>query len=378
MRGLARQAAILQVLQQQSAPISANQLARRFQVSRQVIVQDIALLRARSHTILATSRGYALPPDHAQRREDIMTVHQVQQEIQKLKQEKGICILAHAYQSQPILEVADYIGDSYGLSVQAAKSSRHTIVMCGVRFMAETCKVLCPDKAVYLPNPAAGCAMADQMDLALLQQLKQQYPQHTVVAYINTTARLKTACDVCVTSSSAVEICKKLPNRQILFLPDQNLGRYVQSQVPEKEIVLFGQGCPYHQMATAQDVARMKALHPQAKLLVHPECLPEVTAQGDFVGSTTSILDYAARSSARTFLIATENSIVEHLQYRHPDKVFYPLTTKLTCPDMRSISLMDLYHCLQGTAGEEIRLPEEVMTQAARCIHQMITLGQGT
>ena len=147
--------------------------------------------------------------------------------------------------------------------------------------MAETVKILSPEKRVLLANPAAGCPMAEQLDKPLLEQVRKRYPDHTVVAYINTTARLKTACDVCVTSSSAVEICKKLPNRQILFLPDQNLGRYVQSQVPEKEIVLFGQGCPYHQMATAQDVARMKALHPQAKLLVHPECLPEVTAQGD-------------------------------------------------------------------------------------------------
>lgn len=376
MKGLQRQREILQILQRQDAPISASQLARRFQVSRQVIVQDIALLRARNHPILATYRGYAIPSDSPQRSMNPMNVSQLQQEILRLKQEKGVFILAHAYQSQPILEVADAVGDSYGLSLQASKSPQDKIVLCGVRFMAETCKVLCPDKRVYLPNPAAGCPMADQVDLAQVEELKKRYPHHTVVAYINTTASLKTACDVCVTSSSAVEICRKIPNRHILFLPDQNLGRYVQAQVPDKEFVLFGGGCPHHQQATRQDVDRERARHPQAELLVHPECLPEVTAQGDYVGSTTGIMDYAAASPAREFLIATENSIVEHLQYQHPHKRFYPLTTKLTCPDMRSTSLMDLYHCLQGTGGEEICLPEAVMTQAARSIQAMITLGK--
>ncbi|MDR3766666.1 MAG: quinolinate synthase NadA [Butyricicoccus sp.] len=376
MRGIERQTEILHILHRQNAPISAKRLAQRFHVSRQVIVQDIALLRARNYGILSTCRGYVIPSHQPKRSILTMHVHQLQEEILRLKQEKDICILAHAYQSQPILEVADYIGDSYGLSVQASKSTQQNIIMCGVRFMAETCKLLCPDKRVYLPNPVAGCPMAEQLDLEKLQELKKQYPNHTVVAYINTTASLKTACDVCVTSASAVEICKKIPNRQILFIPDPNLGSYVQKQIPDKEFILFDGGCPHHQQATKEDVERMKTRHPDAKLLVHPECAPEVTERGDYVGSTTAIMNYVGQSSAREFIIATENSITEHLQYQYPDKVFYPLTAKLTCPDMRITSLMDIYHCIQGTGGEEIQLADEVMEKASKCIEKMIALGK--
>ena len=156
-----------------------------------------------------------------------MTVHELQQEILRLKREKNICILAHAYQSQPVLEVADYTGDSYGLSVQAAKTNADGVIMCGVRFMAETCKILSPEKTVWLANPMAGCPMAEQLDLPTLQELKKQYPGYAVVAYINTTSELKTACDVCVTSSSALKICSALENDKILFIPDPNLGGYV-------------------------------------------------------------------------------------------------------------------------------------------------------
>ena len=304
-----------------------------------------------------------------------MKVHTLQEEILRLKQEKDICILAHAYQSQPILEVADYIGDSYGLSVQASKSTHSNIIMCGVRFMAETCKILCPDKHVYLPNPVAGCPMAEQMDLDTLLALKQPYPQHTVVAYINTTAQLKTVCDVCVTSASAVDICRKLENNKLLFIPDPNLGHYVQQQLPEKEFVFFDGGCPYHKHTTYEQVSEAKKIHPNALLLVHPECSHEVTEAGDFVGSTTAIMNYVSTSPATEFIIATENSIVEHLQYDYPEKSFYPLTPSLSCPDMRVTTLMDLYHCMQGTGGEEITLSPDVLQKAGACIHKMMELG---
>ena len=167
-----------------------------------------------------------------------MTVHELQQEILRLKREKNICILAHAYQSQPVLEVADYTGDSYGLSVQAAKTNADGVIMCGVRFMAETCKILSPEKTVWLANPMAGCPMAEQLDLPTLQELKKQYQGYAVVAYINTTSELKTACDVCVTSSSALKICSALENDKILFIPDPNLGGYVAKQLPEAVCLL--------------------------------------------------------------------------------------------------------------------------------------------
>lgn len=304
-----------------------------------------------------------------------MTVQEIQQEILRLKKEKDICILAHAYQSQPILEVADYIGDSYGLSVQASKDAHKNVIMCGVRFMAETCKVLSPEKRVWLPNPIAGCPMAEQLDLDLLEVLKKRYPGYAVVAYINTTSELKTGCDVCVTSSSAVKICQAMEEKDILFIPDPNLGSYVAKQVPDKNFAFYSGGCPRHVAMSLRDVEAAKAAHPNALFLVHPECRPEVVEQADYIGSTTGIMAYAKKSDAKEFIIGTENSIVEHLQYDCPDKTFYPLSVNLTCMNMKITTLMDVYNCVQGRGGEEITLPENVMQGAARCINRMIELG---
>ena len=292
-----------------------------------------------------------------------------------MKKEQDVCILAHAYQSQDILEVADYMGDSYGLSVQASKSRCKNVIMCGVRFMAETCKVLSPQKRVWLANPIAGCPMAEQLDLEFLRALKQKYPDHAVVAYINTTSELKTECDVCVTSSSAVEICKKLDADKILFVPDPNLGHYVAEQIPEKEFAFYTGGCPRHMIVTPEHVGKAKELHPNALLLVHPECRQEVVAQADYVGSTTGIMNYAKNSECKEFIIGTENSIVEHLQFDCPDKQFYPLTVQLTCMNMKITTLMDIYNCLKGCGGEEIELPADIMEGARRCIHRMVELG---
>lgn len=304
-----------------------------------------------------------------------MTIREIQEEILRLKKEKDFCILAHAYQGQEILEIADYTGDSYGLSVQASKAPHQNIIMCGVRFMAETCKVLSPEKTVYLANPIAGCPMAEQLDLETLEILKEQYPDHAVVAYINTTSELKTACDVCVTSSSAVQICKALDADKILFIPDPNLGHYVQSQVPEKEFAFYRGGCPRHFIMTEADVKKAKAAHPDALFLVHPECRPEVTAHADYIGSTTGIMAYAKKSNAKEFIIGTENSIVQHLQFECPDKKFYPLSVMLTCMNMKATTLMDVYNVLRGIGGEKMELPDDVMWGARRCIDEMIRLG---
>ena len=304
-----------------------------------------------------------------------MTVSEIQDAILTLKKEKDFCILAHAYQSQPILEVADYVGDSYGLSVQAGKAAQKNILMCGVRFMAETCKVLCPDKNVYLANPVAGCPMADGIDKDALQKLQAQYPGYATVAYINTTAALKTLCDVCVTSSSAVQVCRALDADKILFVPDPNLGSFVAGQIPEKKFAFGSGGCPRHFCVTMEDVVKAKALHPNALLLVHPECRPEVVEQADYVGSTTGILSFAEKNDAKEFIIGTEISIVEHLQYRCPGKRFYPLAVKLTCPNMRVTTLVDVYACLCGQGGEQIDLPPDVLSGAAKCIEKMIALG---
>lgn len=304
-----------------------------------------------------------------------MTIQEIQAEILRLKKEKDICILAHSYQGQEILEVADYTGDSYGISVEAMSAPQNTVLMCGVRFMAETCKVLSPEKTVILAAPDAGCPMADQMDRAMIAKVKEDYPGHAVVCYINTTSELKTICDVCVTSSSAVQICEQLPQKDILFIPDQNLAQYVAQKLPEKNIRYLEGGCPFHAAMTVEDVTRARKAHPNARLLVHPECPPEVARLADYVGSTTGIMAFAEQSEAKEFLIGTETSIVEHLQFSCPEKQFYPLSGALMCPEMKKTTLMDIYHCLKGNGGEEITLSEEVILGARRCIDEMIRLG---
>lgn len=305
----------------------------------------------------------------------MLTTRELQDEIIRLKKEKDICILAHAYQSHDIWEVADYVGDSYGLSVQAAKAAQSTVLMCGVRFMAETVKILSPQKRVLLSNSNAGCPMAEQMDVELISGVKKMYPDYTVVAYINTTSELKTICDVCVTSSSAVQIVKNIENKNILFIPDCNLGKWVADQVPEKNIKLLQGGCPTHVRMSKRDVEKAQKAHPDALLLVHPECLPEVSELADYQGSTTGIMDYAKKSDAKEFIIGTENSIVQHLQFACPDKQFYPLSRDCVCHNMKLTTLGDVYQCVKGTGGEEIKLDEEVRIKAKRCIDTMLELG---
>ena len=286
-----------------------------------------------------------------------------------------MCILAHSYQASEITEIADFVGDSYALSVKAQDVPQKNVMMCGVRFMAETVKILSPEKTVYLANPIAGCPMAEQMDRELISAVKKQFPDYAVVAYINTTADLKTVCDVCVTSSSAVRIVKEMEAEKILFIPDCNLGQYVADQVPEKEIKLLQGGCPIHARVQKRDVDKARALHPNAKLLVHPECQPEVVREADYVGSTSGIMNYAKQSDEKEFIIGTEISIAEHLQYACPEKKFYPLTKELICPNMKATTLIDVLNVLRGEGGEEIVLEEETRLAAKRCIDEMIRRG---
>lgn len=304
-----------------------------------------------------------------------MTVREMQDEILRIKKEKDICILAHAYQRQDILDVADFVGDSFALSQKAATAPQKTVLMCGVRFMAETVKILSPEKKVLLSDSNAGCPMAEQMDKDMINGLKQMYPDYTVVAYINTTSELKTVCDVCVTSSSAVNIVKKLDSDKILFIPDCNLGDYVRKQCPEKTFKLVQGGCPTHLRMSVKDVEMARQQHPDALLLVHPECSPEVTALADYAGSTTGIMNYAKKSSAKEFIIGTENSIVEHLSFEEPEKCFYPLSKDCVCHNMHLTTLATVYGCVTGTAGELIELDEEVRLGAKRAIDEMLRLG---
>lgn len=301
-------------------------------------------------------------------------IKDIQEKILELKKEKDIVILAHSYVGHEITEIADFVGDSYALSVKAAKVPNKTVIMCGVRFMAETVKILSPEKTVILAMPEAGCEMADMMDRAYIEKVQKENPGYTTVAYVNTTADLKTVCDVCVTSSSAVNIVKNIENDNILFIPDTNLGTYVKNALPQKNIKLLNGCCPIHAAVTAKEAVEAKAKHPNAVLLVHPECLPEVTAEADFAGSTAAIMDFVRSSDKEEFIIGTELSIAEHLQYEFPDKKFYALSDKLICKNMRLTTLVDVYNCVRGVGGEEIELSDATVKDARRCIDEMIRL----
>ena len=304
-----------------------------------------------------------------------MNIYEMQQEILRLKKEKDMCILAHSYVAREITEIADFVGDSYMLSVKAKSVPNANVLLCGVRFMAETVKILSPEKHVFLSNPIAGCPMAEQMDKDMIAQVRAQLPDYTVMAYVNTTAALKTIADVCVTSSSAVKIAKAIENDKILFIPDCNLGAFVAKHVPDKTVKLLQGGCPVHAAVRPEAVRNAKQLHPDALVLVHPECVPGVVEQADYIGSTSGIIDFAKASDAKEFIIGTEISIAEQLQYECPDKFFYPLSKELICPNMKSTTLVDVFRVLRGEAGEEIRMDEETIVQARHCIDKMIELG---
>ena len=304
-----------------------------------------------------------------------MQIQDVQAEIRRLKREKGVCVLAHAYQSHDIWDVADYVGDSVGLSEKAAKADADTVLMCGVRFMAETVKILSPQKRVILANADAGCPMAEQVSFDVLSQLKQKYSDHTVVSYINTTAKLKTISDVCVTSSAAVKIVRNIANDKILFIPDCNLGGWIQKQIPEKQFQFVPGGCPTHLLLTPKAVDEARRRHPDALVLVHPECSEKVVELADYVGSTTQIMDFAKSNPNTEFIIGTENSIVQHLQFECPEKRFFALSKNCICHNMKATTLGDVYDCLRGTGGEEIELDDTTLQLARRSIDEMLRLG---
>lgn len=307
-----------------------------------------------------------------------MNMQELQAEIIRLKKETNTSILAHSYQAHEIVEIADFTGDSYKLSVDAKSVEAENILFCGVHFMAETAKMLSPKKRVFLANSQAGCPMAEQMDADIISQLKATEPDRKVVAYINTTASLKTVCDVCVTSSSALKIVKAMDSKKILFIPDCNLGDYVKRNVPDKDIKLLQGGCPVHASVTVNDVEQAKAAHPNALILVHPECVPKVVERADYVGSTSGIMDFAIKSECKEFIIGTELSIAEHLQYQCPDKKFYSLSKKIICPNMKLTTLPDVYCALKGIkTGEafEIIMDDDLVVNARKCIDEMIRLG---
>lgn len=306
-------------------------------------------------------------------------IRDVQDKILKLKKEKDVFILAHSYVAREITEIADFVGDSFMLSLEAQKTNAKNILLCGVHFMAETAKMLSPEKRVFLANQIATCPMAEQMDPDMISQLKKMEPDRTVVAYINTTAALKAVCDVCVTSSTAVKIVNNIENDKILFIPDCNLGDFVKRNVPNKDIKLLQGGCPVHASVTLKDLEETKALHPNALILVHPECIPAVVERADYVGSTSGIANFAKNSDHKEFIIGTEMSIAESLQYECPDKDFYILSKKIICPNMKLTTLVDVLRSIEGIGNGnafEIKMTDEEIAQSRKCIDEMIRLGK--
>ena len=304
-----------------------------------------------------------------------MNKHELREAILRQKAERRVTILAHTYQTPDILAVADITGDSFKLSEAAAGLDCDTVLVCGVRFMAETVKILSPEKRVVLPAPRATCPMAVQIAPERLAAFREENPHVCVCAYINTTAELKALSDVCVTSSSAVRIVRALPEQDILFIPDQNLGAFVKAQVPEKNIMLWDGCCPTHHSITAADVERAKAEHPGAALAVHPECQPAVLAHADFIGSTSAIIDYCLKHDGDV-IIGTERGVTDWLHEQYPDRGFYQLRAdKLTCENMKYTTLQGVYDALTGVGGAEIELPEALRLAAKKSIDRMLQYG---
>lgn len=293
-------------------------------------------------------------------------------EIKRLKQEKNAVILAHCYQNIEIDAVADYVGDSLYLSQMAAKTNADIIVFAGVYFMAQTAKILNPCKKVILPDIKAGCDMADMINLKQLREFKSKNPDIPVVCYINSTAEVKSECDICCTSSNAVEIVDSLKAEKVLFLPDKNLGRWVEKQLKNVEVITYDGYCPIHNNFCPDSIAKNKNKYPDALVLAHPECKEEFLDDADYVGSTTGIMKYVKNSPEKEFIIATENGVIERLQRDYPDKRFYNINDKpAVCESMKLISLENIYEALNNETPE-IHVDKEIAGKALKCIERML------
>ena len=298
-------------------------------------------------------------------------MQKTEDEIRQLKRDRNAIILAHYYQTADILDIADMVGDSYALSKKAKENDADIIVFCGVRFMAESAKILSPEKKVLLPVHDAGCPMADMVTPADIVRLRKEYPGAPVVCYVNSTSEVKAQSDVCVTSSNAVKVVRSLEERRVIFVPDQNLASYVASQVPEKQIIPFNGYCIVHHQITPKDVDDAKAALPDALLLVHPECVPEIVSKADFVGSTAKIIEYARQSVQKRFIIGTEMGILHVLKKENPDKEFFILSPKLICANMKKTRIADVLDALRYDCYEII-LDPNVMENAKKSLDRML------
>ena len=295
------------------------------------------------------------------------------EKIKLLKKEKNAIVLAHTYQNIEIDEVADFTGDSLYLSRMAANTDADIIVFAGVYFMAETAKILSPKKKVLLPNMNSGCLMADMINLQQLRAFKQKHPNIPVVCYVNSTAAVKSESDVCCTSANAVEVVRKLGAKEVLFVPDTYLGSYVGERLKNVKVITYPGHCPTHFSLRADDVAKMKADYPQAKVLAHPECRSEVLELADFVGSTTAIIKNASESSCKSFVIVTEKGVVDRLKRDYPQKEFILVSEKAVCPSMKLNTLEDILNVLEQESNE-ITVDADISSRAYATIDRMLKM----
>jgi len=298
-------------------------------------------------------------------------MNDLQKQIQLLKKEKDALILAHYYQTMDVQEIADHVCDSFEMARLASTASEKLLIICGVRFMAESAKILNPTKTVLLPAPDAGCPMADMITPNDVTALRKTYPEAAVVCYVNTSAAVKAVCDICCTSSSAERIVNALPEKQIIFVPDRNLGAYISSKVPGKEIILFDGCCPIHDFITEKDTLDAKKRYPAAKLLVHPECKMEVLRHADYIGSTAGIIKEALESDNDEYIIGTETGVTNRLSELAPDRKFHPLASGFICQDMKKTLLTDILVSLENGCFE-IKLDEKEMEAARKSLMRMV------
>ena len=293
------------------------------------------------------------------------------EKINKLKKEKNAVILAHCYQNVEIDEVADYVGDSLYLTQMASKTDADIIVFAGVYFMAQTAKILNPSRKVLLPRLESGCRMADMISLDQLREFKSKYPKMPTVCYINSTAEVKSECDICCTSSNAIKIVDSLKAKEILFLPDTYLGKWVESQLGNTKVNTYTGFCPTHVQIRPNDVTEARAKYPEALVLAHPECHQSVVALADYVGSTTGIMKFAAQSDKKQFIIATEKGVVDRLKRDYPEKEFILIKDSVICPNMKWHTLTDIYNALDKEE-HEITVDKEIASKALKCIDRML------
>lgn len=302
--------------------------------------------------------------------------NEIVEKINKLKKEKNAVILAHCYQNPEIDLVADYVGDSLGLSKLASKTNADIIVFAGVYFMAETAKILSPDKKVLLPNKKSGCNMADMIDLRMVREFRAKYPNIPLVCYVNSTAEVKAECDICCTSANAIEVVRSMNVEKVLFAPDCYLGSWVQKNLPNVEVISYPGYCPTHLRISADDIIQAKAKHQDGVVLVHPECRQEVVELSDFTGSTTQIFDYVKKTSHKTYIICTEKGVVDRLERDYKDKKFVLVNEKLICHNMKQNSLEDIYNALLNEEFE-VNVDEKIRTLALKSINAMISIKSG-